>query len=79
MRQHYGDSLTLRRFRISTIGEDANSVELPQPSPEQRRLIDEIAAANKELAEREQQHSKVPVMRACGRRKLRATQHSSPW
>ncbi|MBC7967709.1 MAG: PSD1 domain-containing protein [Fuerstia sp.] len=73
LRQHYGDSLTLRRFRISTIGEDAASVNLPEASPEQRRLVDEIAAANAELASVNSKAPKVPVMRAMNDDKLRTT------
>ncbi|MDA1230617.1 MAG: DUF1553 domain-containing protein, partial [Planctomycetota bacterium] len=64
LRQHYGDSLTLRRFRIATTGEDAASVKLPEASPDQRRLNDEIAAANAELETLNRNVAKVPVMRA---------------
>lgn len=73
MRQHYGDSLTLRRFRFSTIGEDATNVELPQANQDQRKLIDELAAANKELEAINGRVSKVPVMKAVDPGKLRAT------
>ena len=64
LRQHYGDSLTLRRFRIATIGEADETVELPQPSAEQRQLTDELAAANKELQEFNSSVPKVPVLKA---------------
>lgn len=73
LRQHYGDSLTLRRFRISATGQDAASVKLPEASPEQRRLIDEIAAANAELENVNKSIPKVPVLRAVADDKLRAT------
>ncbi|MEJ7596040.1 MAG: DUF1553 domain-containing protein, partial [Planctomycetaceae bacterium] len=73
LRQHYGDALTLRRFRISTIGEEAASVNLPEASSEQRRLIDEIAAANKELEGVNSSAPRVPVMRAIEGDKLRTT------
>lgn len=73
MRQHYGDSLTLRRFRLSTINADANTLELPQPSAEERRLIDELAAANKELQEINGRVPKVPVLRAVEPGKARVT------
>ncbi len=73
LRQHYGDSLTLRRFRISTIGEDATDVNFPEISPEQSRLIDEIAAANKELEGLNSNIPRVPVMRGLDSDKLRAT------
>ena len=73
LRQHYGDSLTLQRFRISTIGEDAASVQLPETSPEQRRLIEEIAATNAQLESVNSSIPKVPVMRALDADKLRTT------
>ena len=74
LRQHYGDSLTLRRFRISATGQDAASVKMPEASPEQRRLIDEIAAANAELETANAGIPKVPVLRAVADDKLRTTQ-----
>lgn len=64
LRQHYGDSLTLRHFRISTTADDATTVEIPEASPERRRLIDELAAANTELQNLNKNIPKVPVMRA---------------
>ena len=64
LRQHYGDSLTMRRFRIGTIGEPAEKVELPQPSAEQRQLTDELAAANKELQDFNGSVPKIPVLKA---------------
>lgn len=73
LRQHYGDSLTLKRFRISTIAEDPTSVNLPEASPEQRRLVDEIAAANVELQNLNSSVPKVPVMLAVNEENLRTT------
>lgn len=73
LRQHYGDSLVLRRFRISTIGDDADKVELPQPSADERRLIDELAAANKELLTFTGSIPKIPVMKAVDTDKQRIT------
>ena len=73
LRQHYGDSLTLRRFRISATDQDAASVKIPEASPEQRRLIDEIAAANAELENVNKGVPRVPVLRAVADDKLRAT------
>lgn len=64
LRQHYGDSLTLRRFRIATTVEDVASMKLPEATPDQRRLNDEIAAANTELETLNKNVPKVPVMRA---------------
>jgi hypothetical protein len=73
MRQHYGDSLVLRRFRLSTTGEDAAKIELPQPSADERRFIDELTAANKELAELNGRLPKIPVLRALEESKQRIT------
>jgi len=73
LRQHYGDSLVLRRFRFSTIGDDADKVELPQPSVDERRLIDELAAANKELQTFASSIPKIPVMKAVDADKQRIT------
>lgn len=73
MRQHYGDSLTLRRFRLSTCGEEADLVELLQPTAESRRLNDDLAAANKELQELQSRVPRVPVLRAVDPDKQRTT------
>ena len=73
MRQHYGDSLVLRRFRLSTTGEDADKIELPQPSADERRLVDELTAANKELADLNGRLPKIPVLRALEESKQRVT------
>jgi hypothetical protein len=73
MRQHYGDSLTMRRFRIATIGEVDEKVELPQPSAEQRQLTDELAAANKVLQDFNGGVPKIPVLRAVETEKHRVT------
>ncbi len=73
LRQHYGDSLVLRRFRISTIGEDAAKVELPQPSADVRRLTDELAASTNELQELNKNVPKIPILRAVDNGKNRVT------
>ena len=73
MRQHYGDSLVLRRFRLSTTGEDADKIELPQPSADERRVIDELAAANKELTDLNGRLPKIPVLRAMEESRQRVT------
>jgi mono/diheme cytochrome c family protein len=74
LRQHYGDSLTLRCFRISLTGEDPARVELPQPTSDQRRLIDEIATVKAELQELMNNVAKVPVIRAVATENQRKTQ-----
>ncbi len=73
MRQHYGDSLVLRRFRFSTIDEEPGKVQFPEPSQDVRRLTDEIAAVNKELQDLNGRVPKVPVFRAMAADQLRAT------
>ena len=57
----------------ATTGQDAASVKLPEASPDQRRLIDEIAAANLELVNFNKGIPKVPVLRAVADEKLRRT------
>jgi len=57
----------------SATGQDAAAVKMPEASPDQRRLIDEIAAANAELANFNKGLAKVPVLRAVADDKLRAT------
>lgn len=63
LQQRYGDSLVLRKFRLSTSGADPASLTLPQDSPEQRQLRDEIAAVNAAVAKLNGSIPKVPVMR----------------
>ncbi len=57
----------------SATGQDAASVKMPESSPDQRRLIDEIAAANVELENVNKGIAKVPVLRAVADDKQRAT------
>jgi hypothetical protein len=64
LRQHYGDSLTLRRFRLSTSGEDPAKVDVPQPSEEERQLQDQLAAATKSLQDLKGSIPKLPIMKA---------------
>lgn len=63
LQQRYGDSLVLRRFRLATSSADASSLKLPQESPEQRKLRDEITATNAAIAKLSGGMLKVPVMR----------------
>jgi mono/diheme cytochrome c family protein len=64
LRQHYGDSLTLRRFRLSTSGEDPSKVDIPQSSEEERQLQDQLAAATKTLQDLKGSIPKLPIMKA---------------
>ncbi len=73
MRQHYGDSLVLRRFRVATSGVDADRIQLPQPSADERRVMDELTAANKELSDLNGRLPKIPVLRALEESKQRVT------
>lgn len=74
LRQHYGDSLTLRRFRISTIGDDPASIKLEQPSSEEtRKLNDAVAAATRELDAVNAAIPKTPVLRAVATEQSRET------
>lgn len=73
LRQHYGDSLVLRRFRLSTIAMDPKDVTLPENSSEVRRLTDELAAANKQLQEINSRTPKLPVMKVVNADRKRTT------
>lgn len=73
MRQHYGDFLVLRRFRLSTTSEDADRIQLPQPSTDERRIIDELTAAHKELTDLNGRLPKIPVLRAMEESRQRVT------
>ena len=73
LRQHFGDALTMRRFRIATIGEADETVKLPEPSAEQHQLNEELAAANKSLQTFNSGVPKVPVLRALEPTKHRVT------
>jgi len=73
LRQHYGDSLTLRRFRLSTIGEDPANVDVPQPSEEERQLRDQLAATTKSLQDLNGSIPKVPIMKAVEAERQRVT------
>lgn len=73
LRQHYGDSLTFRRLRLSTIDADPASVKLDEKSAETRKLIDDLAAANKELQDLNAGIPRIPVMRAMAQDRQRET------
>ncbi len=73
LKQHYGDSLTLRRFRIATIGEPSNTVELPAANAEQQKAIADLADATKKLQDFNASVPKIPIMRELKKEKNRAT------
>ncbi len=73
LRQHYGDSLVLRRFRLSTVSMDPKDVTLPENSADVRRLTDELAAASKQLQEINSRTPKLPVMKVVNADRKRTT------
>ncbi|MFN9720933.1 MAG: DUF1553 domain-containing protein, partial [Planctomycetota bacterium] len=73
LRQHYGDSLLLRRFRFSTIDENADQVSFPEPSKDVRRLTDDVTAATKELQDLNGRAPRVPVFRKMSAEQMRTT------
>ncbi|MDX1927864.1 MAG: PSD1 and planctomycete cytochrome C domain-containing protein [Pirellulaceae bacterium] len=73
LKQHYGDTLTLRRFRLATISEPTNTVELPSPNAEQQKVIADIADANKKLQDFNASVPKIPIMRELKKEKYRVT------
>ncbi|MFM7040347.1 MAG: PSD1 and planctomycete cytochrome C domain-containing protein [Planctomycetaceae bacterium] len=62
LRQHYGNSLTLRRFRISLTSEPAAELEPLPPSPEVRSLTEKLAEAVRQRDALQAKLPKVPVM-----------------
>lgn len=73
LQQRYGDALVLRRFRLATSNADPATLMLPQDTPQQRQLRDEIAAANASLAKLNGAMVKVPVMRELAEANKRTT------
>lgn len=73
LRQHYGDSLTLRGFRISVTQGDLAEMKLSAVSPEQRQVIDELAAAHAKLQSIQSNVARVPVMSSVTADKRRTT------
>lgn len=73
MRQHYGDSLVLRRFRWTTSGGDPKSLPLNEMTDETRKLAEALAAFEKEHKEFVAALPKIPVMRAVESKATRVT------
>lgn len=74
LKQHYGDSLTLRTFRLGTIGEETSKVQLPQPTDEQKKANDELASSNKALQDFLGTLPRIPIMKALSKDRFRTTQ-----
>lgn len=73
LRQHYGNSLTLRRFRLSLTSEPAAEIT-PQPaSPEVRSLTEKLAEAVRQRDALQAKRPKVPVMVAVSADRQRET------
>ncbi len=78
--QQYGDRLTLSQFQIYTSGADPAVLELPNDSPECRRLRDELASARDALNAFNAGLAQIPVMRelsAEGHRETRVHQRGN--
>jgi mono/diheme cytochrome c family protein len=73
LRQHYGDSLTLRRFRLTTTAEGAETALVAETSDTTKRLTDELNAAEKDLQTYVAAIPKLPVMRAVDAKQRRET------
>lgn len=73
LRQHYGDSLTLRRFRLATIGEPAETVKLQEKSPKTGALEEALAALEQERRQIDETIPRIPVMRSLESDKRRET------
>ena len=71
--QQFGDSSTLRRFRLTTSSADPASLQPPGISPEIRKLRDDLAQAYRELKKYNENVVRIPVMRELAADKQRAT------
>jgi hypothetical protein len=73
LRQHYGNALTLRRFRLSLTSESAAELA-PQPaSPEIRKLTEQLTEAVRQRDALQAKLPKVPVMIAMAPEQQRET------
>ena len=73
IRQLYGKGLTLAQFRVSTATGDPTTLPLPQPSPEVRRLREELAAAQKTLNTFNSELVQLPILRELPANQQRVT------
>lgn len=73
LKQHYGDSLTLRRFRIATIGDEASQIKLPSASSELEQAANAVKDAQKALSDFNATIPKIPIMRELDKAKYRTT------
>jgi len=71
--QQAGDNKTMRRFRLATTAANPNSLPLPQPSPELRKLRDEVTAAYKAQKNFNDNLVRLPYMRELAADKQRTT------
>src|SRR5262245_47169785 len=71
--QQFGDSTTLRRFRLATSSADPASLHPPAISAEMRKLRDELAEAYRALKKFNDNIVRLPVMRELAADKQRAT------
>jgi mono/diheme cytochrome c family protein len=71
--QQFGESKTLRRFRLMTSGADPASLQPRKPSAELRKRRDELAAAFKAQKEFNDNIVRLPLMRELAADKQRAT------
>jgi len=61
--QQYGNRLTLARFRVSTSTQDPAKLDVQSESPEVKMVRDQLAAAEKELTQVNNDIPKLPIMR----------------
>jgi hypothetical protein len=73
MRQHYGNSLTLRHFRWSVTGRDPAQLGPVEKSAETREVTELLAAANRDLEAVNAKIPRMPVMVAVEQEKKRET------
>jgi hypothetical protein len=71
--QQFGDSHTLRRFRLATSGNDTASLQPPTVTPQLRQLRDELAGAYKAQKDFNENIVRLPLMRELPADKQRQT------
>ncbi len=76
--QQFGDSSTLRRFRLSTSSADPSSLEPPSVSPQIRKLRDDLASAYQAQKDFNERIVRLPLMRELRGRQATRNEDSSP-
>ena len=71
--QHYGNQLTLAKFRLSTSTADPSKLAVQADSPECQKLREELVAAEQQLTALKTQVPQLPIMRELAENQRRTT------